>query len=158
MQHRHGNYLSWPLINVKNVTKYFPELEETQKGHMQGQWQGVCSTKEAESPDENQTIIPHVKKHDILILVYDTKATMYSDQSGKFPAVSNKGNKYVMVLHGVDSNSSWAKPMKNQTGSELILARNPVLTKCDNRASTQNSKSSTIKHRNLTMMPSGHRA
>jgi hypothetical protein len=68
---RHGNYLSWPLINVKNVTKFFPELEETQKGHMQGHWQGVCSTKEAESPDENQTIIPHVKKHDILIMVYD---------------------------------------------------------------------------------------
>jgi hypothetical protein len=34
---RHGNYLSWPLINVKNVTKFFPESEETQKGHMQGQ-------------------------------------------------------------------------------------------------------------------------
>ncbi len=30
----HGNYLSWPLINVKNVTKFFPESEETQKGHM----------------------------------------------------------------------------------------------------------------------------
>ncbi len=30
---RHGNYLSWPLINVKNVTKFFPELEETCKGN-----------------------------------------------------------------------------------------------------------------------------
>jgi hypothetical protein len=58
---RHRNYLSWPLINVKNITKFFPQSEETQKGHMQGQWQGVCSTKEAESPDKNQTIIPHVK-------------------------------------------------------------------------------------------------
>ena len=27
-----GNFLSWPLINVKNVAKYFPESEETQKG------------------------------------------------------------------------------------------------------------------------------
>ncbi len=26
-----GNYLSWPLINVKNIAKYFPESEETQK-------------------------------------------------------------------------------------------------------------------------------
>jgi hypothetical protein len=73
---------------------------------MQGQWQGVCSTKEAESPDKNQTIIPHTKKHDILILVYGTKATMYSDQTGKFPAVSSEGNKYIMVLHDVTSNSS----------------------------------------------------
>jgi hypothetical protein len=126
---RHGNYLSWPLINVKNVTKFFPKSEETQKGHMQGQRQGVCSTKEAEPPNKNQTIIPHVKKHDILILVYDAKATMYSDQTGKFPAVSSKGNKYIMVLHDVDSNSLWAEPMKNQISGKLILACNQALTR-----------------------------
>ena len=38
---RKGNYLSWPLINAKNVAKYFPESKETQKGHMHGQRQGV---------------------------------------------------------------------------------------------------------------------
>ena len=31
---RKGSYLSWPLVNVKNVNKYFPKSEETQKGHM----------------------------------------------------------------------------------------------------------------------------
>jgi hypothetical protein len=96
---------------------------------MQGQRQGVCSTKEAESLKENQTVIPHIKKHDILILVYNAKATMYSDQTGKFPAVSSKGNKYIMVLHNVDSNSLWENPMKNQTSGELILVRNRALTR-----------------------------
>ena len=96
---------------------------------MQGQRQGVCSTKEAEYPDENQTIIPHIKKHDILIMVYNAKATMYLDQTGMFPAVSSEGNKYVMVLHDVDSNLLWAEPMKNQTGGELILAHNRALTR-----------------------------
>ena len=33
---RKGNYLSWPLINVKNVNKFLPESEETQKGHTRG--------------------------------------------------------------------------------------------------------------------------
>ena len=32
---RNGAYVSWPLINIKNVNKYFPESEETQKGHIQ---------------------------------------------------------------------------------------------------------------------------
>jgi hypothetical protein len=41
---RQGNYSTWPLINVKNVLKYFPKLEETQMGHMQGQHQGIQST------------------------------------------------------------------------------------------------------------------
>ncbi len=61
--------------------------------------------------------------------MYNAKATMYSDQTGKFPAVSSKGNKYVMVLYDVDSNLLWAEPMKNQTGGELIFTRNWALTR-----------------------------
>jgi hypothetical protein len=38
---RQGYYSSWPLINVKNVSKYFSELKETLMGHMQGQRQGI---------------------------------------------------------------------------------------------------------------------
>ena len=38
---RRGNYDTWPLINVKNVHKHFPESEETQHGHMRNQRQGV---------------------------------------------------------------------------------------------------------------------
>ena len=40
---RNRNYLTWPLINVKNMNKFFPESEETQKGHMCTQHQGVAS-------------------------------------------------------------------------------------------------------------------
>ncbi len=36
-----GNYSTWPIINVKNITKYFPELEESQMGHIEGQRQGI---------------------------------------------------------------------------------------------------------------------
>ena len=48
---RTGNYLTWPLINVKNVYKYFPESEETQKGHMRNQCQGVRSNKNVLTPN-----------------------------------------------------------------------------------------------------------
>jgi hypothetical protein len=48
---------------------------------------------------------------------------MYADQTGLFLAVFILGNKYVMILHHVDSNSSWAEAMQNQSGGELILAR-----------------------------------
>jgi hypothetical protein len=53
------NYLSWPLINVKNIAKYFPESKETQKGHMCGQRQGVQSTKVAKPTEDTPTILPH---------------------------------------------------------------------------------------------------
>ena len=50
---RRGNYLSWPLIDVKNVNDYFPESEETQRGHMNSQRQVVrCSQPAILPPDD----------------------------------------------------------------------------------------------------------
>ena len=46
-----GNYLSWPLVNVKNVNKFFADSEGTQKGHMKGQRQCVRSTELPLVPD-----------------------------------------------------------------------------------------------------------
>ncbi len=79
-----GNYNSWPLINVTNVARYFPESEETQKEHMHGQQQGVCSTKKKALNISPNTPTPplHESKRDILICIYILKETMYSDQRG----------------------------------------------------------------------------
>ena len=55
------NYISWPLINIKNVAKYFTKSEETTKGHMHGQCQGVQSTKVAKPTEDFPTTLPHQK-------------------------------------------------------------------------------------------------
>jgi hypothetical protein len=36
-----GFYATWPLLNAKNVNKYFPESDETQKGHMRQKRSGI---------------------------------------------------------------------------------------------------------------------
>jgi hypothetical protein len=54
---------------------------------------------------------------------------MYADQTGLFPAVSSLGNKYIMIFHHVDSNSSWTEAMQNQSGGKLILARAHALAR-----------------------------
>jgi hypothetical protein len=64
----------------------------------------------------------HIVAHDDLIQVIDLKDTMYMDQKGRFPFVSSLGNCYIMILHHVDSNSSWSKALKNNSEGELILA------------------------------------
>ena len=74
--------LSWPLINAKNVAKYFPESEVTQKGHMRGQHQGVRSTRMTEPTEDIPTNIPHQKKGNILIMEHKVKSLMYADQTG----------------------------------------------------------------------------
>ncbi len=120
-----GNYNSWPLINVMNVACYFLKSEEMQKGHISGQGHGVRSTKKKTFdvfPDF-PTSPPHESKKDIFIHIYKLKKTMYSDQMGQFPQVSSLGNKYIMVIHNVDSNSSWAEALNDNTRGKLILAR-----------------------------------
>jgi hypothetical protein len=61
--------------------------------------------------EDKPTNIPHHKKGKIFITEHEVESLMYADQTGLFPAVSSIGNKYVMILHHVDSNSSWAEAM-----------------------------------------------
>jgi hypothetical protein len=105
-----GNYNSWPLVNIRNVRKHFPESEETQQGHMRGARQGVRSTS---NPPANLNDLglssdpppPDIveKKNDIYIKVYELNQedrlthTMFSDQTGEVPYVSSRGNKYIML-------------------------------------------------------------
>jgi hypothetical protein len=151
-----GNNNSWPLISITNVACHFPESKEMEKGHMRGQQQVVCSTKKKTLDVflDTPTPPPHESKKDIFICIYELKKTMYSNQMGRFPQVSSLGNKYIMVIHDVDSNSLWAEALRYNTGGKLILARARALEQMQKRwASSQNTKSWKTKHQQCTRRP-----
>jgi hypothetical protein len=79
-------------------------------------------------PSQASTLNPSHKQQDIYIETYDTHDTVYSDQTGKFPHTSSRGNHYQMILYHSDSNSIWVELTKNRTEGELILACTQVLT------------------------------
>ena len=84
---------------VKKVNKYYPETDETPKGHMRQVRQGFCSTKERVSvPNDNDEKVPRRKQHDIYVRVDQVKDTIYTDQTGKFPITSSRGHKYIMIM------------------------------------------------------------
>ncbi|KAL7501954.1 hypothetical protein ACHAXN_000345 [Cyclotella atomus] len=119
---RNGNLVTFPALNVSNVTKHFPESDETQKGHMKQSKQGVRSTKVI---DEDAMLkfkpTPGVKHKDVYLRVFDaTKKAMYLDQTGKFPIPSSQGNKYIMVAVELDGNYIDAEPLKTQGTESLI--------------------------------------
>jgi hypothetical protein len=72
---------------------------------------------------------------------------IYTDQTGRFPVVSSKCNKYIMILYDYDSNAILAQPIKDRTAPELLKAfqvieqelvargLTPKLMKLDNEAS-----------------------
>ena len=126
---RKFSYLSWPLVNVNNVNKYFPESKETQKGHMKSQRQGVHSTKTQKST--RALPVPIVKKKDIFISLYNPRDTIYTDQTGKFPHASSRGCNYQMIIHEIDGNSTWVDPMKNKSQGEMIRSRRAALLRME---------------------------
>jgi len=52
---------------------------------------------------------------------------MFSDQTGQFPARSQRGNKYIMVMVDIDSNDILVEPMKSCKDEEMIRAYNALL-------------------------------
>ena len=115
--------------------------------HMQGQRQGVQSTcpvhalvatnkanlPNTTAPVTNPPSTAHIVAHNILIQIIDLKDSLYTDQTGRFPFVSSLGNCYIMILHHMDSNSSWSKALKNNSKGELILARSCALVQMAQR-------------------------
>ncbi len=123
-----GNFTTWQGLSVKAVHKYFPESDETKQGHMNKQHQNVQSTKIYIKPDKDKPV-PYLGNHnniptnaanpptinnqqkakpkkmqDMFIQIQNTNTTALSDQTGRFPVTSSRGNKYIMVLVEVDRN------------------------------------------------------
>jgi hypothetical protein len=120
------------------VRKYFLESEKTQLGHMQGQWQGVQST----CPKQPVNISPDPsikKKQDIFVHIYKLNqedhltATIYADQTGDSPYIYSQGNRSIMLLHHVDSNSFWVEHLKIRQRACLSPHKCKHLNECVSR-------------------------
>jgi len=124
-----GNYVGWPMLNERNVQKYYPETIETAKGHLNQTRKNVHSTKAKTAPLETcDTSQLHGKKvRDVYTKTYRVRETMFSDQTGRFPTRSQRGNKYIMVMVEIDSNAILVEPMKSRKDEEMIRAYNALL-------------------------------
>jgi hypothetical protein len=95
---------------------------------MRGQRQGVWSayTIHPTVADTPNKLLE--KQNDIFIHIYKLNendqltGTLYAGQTGDFPHVSSPGNRLIMLLHHVNSNSMWVEPLKNQKEPTLIAA------------------------------------
>jgi hypothetical protein len=120
----------------------------TKKGHLNQQRQNARTTKIKDA----QVIVPdpdiyHGVKTQFVYAAPIDAGQIYTDQTGRFPVVSSKGKKYIMILYDYDSNAILAQPIKYQTAPELLKAfqfmeqelvargLKPKLMKLDNEAS-----------------------
>ncbi len=126
---RAGNYVGWPMLTEQNVSKYYPELDKTLKGHMNQARKNVRSTKVKRAPLElaEYPKMRGKKVQDIYISTYKVRKTTFSDQTGQFATRSKSGNKYIMIMVKIDSSAILVEPMKSRKDAEMIRAYNALL-------------------------------
>ena len=140
---RAGFLTSWPGVNVTAINKHFPQSDETQKGHLKHQRKNLRSTKkkvlESQYTDDDRKQIEaalkelKVKQRDIYVEIWEEKEVVYTDQTGRFPTTSSRGNKYIMVLYYIDGSFIMMEPMKSRTENEMIRAHNVLIERLKER-------------------------
>ncbi len=138
---RTGNYTTWQGLTTQLINKHFPDSNETQKGHMKGQRQGVQSTRQKAleyiiAREQHNKIKPgtedapksNIKQHDnMFIKIMDLTNTTHSDQTGAFPFTSQCSNRYTMVAIHINANYIFCKQMKTKTEGEMIAAYQKIV-------------------------------
>jgi len=81
---------------------------------MKKQRQNVRSTKQQaiERPtSKKEELTRTISKQNILIKIINASETVYSDQTGRLPVQSSRGNTSIMVYYDVDSNFIDVEPI-----------------------------------------------
>jgi hypothetical protein len=120
---KHGNFSSWPGLTEHAGEKHLSKSTSTTKGHLNQQRQNARNTKSKDTKVITQdTDMDHGIKTKFVYAATIDAGQIYTDQTGRFPVVSSKGNKYIIILYDYDINAILAQPIKDRTAPELLKA------------------------------------
>ena len=144
---KRGAYASWPGLTEELVRKHYEKSEPTVMGHMHARRSGQRSTKPKKKSDEevdedlldteNQQLEPprpgvlqdKQRRVGVHVIVFDElNGTIATDLCGRFPHMSNRGMKYILILYDYDTNAILAEPMKSREGQEIVRAYDILYT------------------------------
>jgi hypothetical protein len=126
-------FATWPGLTAGAVWKFLPKFLATAKGHLKATPKNLRSTYQISptiSPKLASIVMttppsvtePTVRTHFVYAQVVDITGQIYSDQTGRFPVTSSKGNQYIMIVYDSNSAAILAEPLKNRTEQELEQA------------------------------------
>ena len=126
-----NNLCTFPgLDNIKFVRKHLQQSIDTMVGHQKQERKNIQSTK---TSDKLSTQERNAQDHSIdierdyfpmpefpnsktfncfaILLPFESTTKAYSDLTGKFPIISSRGYKYILIVYDYDSNSILAEPL-----------------------------------------------
>ena len=188
---RLGYFMGWPGLTASRVRRYLPKSEVTALGHLKLIRQGVRSTSsKGDSPTsttkgvegeeshsgERRTSQNTGRRRNIMVCstsmkeLKELRGIVGTDQTGRFPVVSDRGHKYLFIMFDEDVNYIQGIPIKSRKTAELIRAFEegysdlkrcgfePVLHRIDNETSKE--LETAIREKKLeyeTVPPGNHR-
>eukprot|EP00804_Cyclotella_cryptica_P018785 CCRYP_007256-RA/>CCRYP_007256-RA protein AED:0.35 eAED:0.35 QI:0/0/0/1/0/0/4/0/286 len=118
-----------PSRQATSMDGHYSLVQECIQGHLNHIRKNVHSIKPKQPFEElHSTQLSGHKECDICTKVYDTRETIFTDQTGKFPTRSQAGHQDIMIMVGIDSRAILFKLLKNRKDAELTQAySNPML-------------------------------
>ncbi|KAL7534864.1 hypothetical protein ACHAXR_006130 [Thalassiosira sp. AJA248-18] len=90
-----GYFRGWPSLTSKRVRKFIKIVSEAEMGHIDQRKVGIRSTKVDTDPDSMEPV-PQTplnnKAHHVYMSIAKVEGRLYSNQTGRFPITSNRGN------------------------------------------------------------------
>jgi hypothetical protein len=142
---KNGHLATWPGMTAENIHKHLPKSIATALGHLDQQHKNTRSTKPktpsttpTPQPDTQPTSEnPNERTHQVFPAIVDADTgKIFTDQTGKFPVTSSRGNKYVFVLYDYDSNAILVEPIKSRMQNELLRVYRKLTTHLRKRGLT----------------------
>jgi hypothetical protein len=133
---------TWPGMTTENVTKHLQKSFATTLGHQDQTRKNARSTQpqppiDEKSEQEPDPISPQQRTHQVFTAIVDSgTGKIYTDQTGRFPVTSSRGNKYLFLLYDYDSNDILAEPIKSRQQDELLRAYKQLIQHLQQRGLT----------------------
>ena len=113
-----GSFSTWPGLTEKIISKYLPELEITEKGHLDQQKQRPVAT-EATNVTPLSTKAGWNTSEVLLQLFGPTEKNLFWP-NWKISRQSYKGDNYILVAYHYDANNILTTSLKNRTGPCIL--------------------------------------
>jgi hypothetical protein len=135
---RQGRLHTFPGLTTSLIIKHLPKSMATTLGHQDQEFKNVRSTTTTNqlvhatppvsSSMEDETTIDHdiapplePRTHQLCAMLFEKQTVLksYSDQTGRFPVPSSRGNHYVFVLYHQDTNSIHTVAIPNRKAASI---------------------------------------
>ena len=100
-----GNFITWPGIDDLKFKKLLDSPIATTLGHLDQERSNLQSTKLIENDDAFPPPIPAKTRNCFFQIIDMPKKTAYTDQTGRFPCQSTRGNNYIFICYDYDGST-----------------------------------------------------